>query len=135
MSNFTASEISYLNEQRLGRLATVNAAGEPHVVPVGFRYDAETDAIMVGGHDVAATKKVRDVRATGRVAIVIDDLASIDPWRVRGIEIRGAAELITDGGQRIGPGFDAAFLRITPRRIVAWGLETDQFTRNSRSVE
>ncbi len=134
MSNFSATEINYLSEQRLGRLATVNTAGQPHVVPVGFRHDPETDTIMVGGHNFAASKKVRDIRANERVAIVIDDLASVDPWRVRGIEIRGVAELVGTGGQGVGPGFDAAFLRITPTRIIAWGLETDQFARNSRSV-
>ena len=38
MSAFTDKEIEYLDEQRLGRLATVDAEGRPHVVPVAFRY-------------------------------------------------------------------------------------------------
>jgi pyridoxamine 5'-phosphate oxidase family protein len=42
------------------------------------------------------TKKYRDVERTGRAAIVIDDLASTDPWRPRGIEIRGRAEAIAE---------------------------------------
>jgi pyridoxamine 5'-phosphate oxidase family protein len=37
MSRFKAQEIEYLQSQRLGRLATVNTRGDPHVVPVGFR--------------------------------------------------------------------------------------------------
>ncbi len=45
MSVFAPEEIEYLRGQRLGRLATVNAAGEPHVVPVGFRRNAEFDTI------------------------------------------------------------------------------------------
>ena len=45
MSAFTASEIRYLISQRLGRLATVGADGQPHVVPVGFRYNPDEDAI------------------------------------------------------------------------------------------
>jgi pyridoxamine 5'-phosphate oxidase family protein len=134
MSHFTETEIAYLNEQRLGRLATVNADRQPHVVPVGFGYDAETDTIVAGGLYVAGTKRARDVRANERVALVVDDVASVDPWRVRGIEVRGTAELVTEGGQDLGPGFGPAFLRITPRRIVAWGVETDQYTANSRSV-
>lgn len=38
MIGFTGKEIEYPGDQRLGRLATVNASGRPHVVPVGFRY-------------------------------------------------------------------------------------------------
>ncbi len=48
MSAFTEKEIEYLWGQRLGRLATVNGEGEPHVVPVGFRYNADLDAIDIG---------------------------------------------------------------------------------------
>lgn len=134
MSHFTETEITYLNEQRLGRLATVGADGAPHVVPVGFRFDAASGTIAIGGHNFAESKKVRDIQGNPRVAFVVDDLASVNPWWVRGIEVRGTAELFDRGGEQIGPGFDAAFLRITPRRIVAWGLETDQYTANSRSV-
>ena len=49
MSHFTPAEIEYIKSQRLGRLATVNSTGEPHVVPVGFRYNAELDTIDIGG--------------------------------------------------------------------------------------
>ena len=52
MSAFTPAEIAYLQSQRLGRLATVNAAGEPHVVPVAFRYNPELDTIDIGGQSI-----------------------------------------------------------------------------------
>ena len=52
----------------------------------------ELDTIDVGGMNLPRTKKFRDVRRNGRAAIVIDDLASVDPWQPRGIEIRGRAE-------------------------------------------
>ncbi len=133
-NHFTDQEISYLNWQRLGRLATVNADGQPHVVPVGFRYDPALGTIMVGGHNFAASKKVRDIHANPRVAFVVDDLASINPWRMRGITVRGVAELFTAEGAKIGPGFDPAFVRITPRRIITWGIETDQFDPVRRSI-
>src|SRR5215208_2424870 len=38
MSKFTDEEVAYLQGQRLGRLATVDAKGDLHVVPVGFRH-------------------------------------------------------------------------------------------------
>lgn len=132
MSAFTAAEIEYLDSQRLGRLATVNAAGEPHVVPVGFRYNPELDTIDIGGHNLAQSKKFRDIQRDDRVAFVVDDV--LPPWSPRGVEVRGQAEALAGGGQELGRGFDAALIRITPRRIVGWGLETDPYRRNSRKV-
>ena len=125
MPTFTDHERAYLAEQRLGRLATVDAQGQPHVVPTGFRFDAAEGVIMIGGFKVDGTKKFRDARANPRVAFVVDDLASINPWRARGIEIRGDAQTFTEGGESIGPGFDGAWIRITPTHIVAWGLDPD----------
>ena len=49
MSVFTDQEIEYLAGQRLGRIATVGPDGQPHVVPTSFLYNAEHDAIDVGG--------------------------------------------------------------------------------------
>jgi pyridoxamine 5'-phosphate oxidase family protein len=105
MSVFTASEIRYLTDhQRLGRLATVGADGQPHVVPVGFRYNPDEDAIEIGGHSgFARRKKYRDVSHNPRVAFVVDDVVSVDPWRVRGIEIRGHAEVLATGGEALAP--------------------------------
>ncbi len=130
---FSAAEIDYLKSQRLGRIATVGADGQPHVVPVGFRYNAKYDTIDVGGHHFAEGKKFRDVQRNPRVAIVVDDLASVNPWIVRGIEIRGEAKVLTTGGEEIGPGYDAAMFRIKPKRIVSWGID-GQWAHSARSV-
>lgn len=134
MSAFTAAEVAYLQSQRLGRLATVGPDGQPHVVPVGFRYNPELDVIDIGGHDFARRKKYRDVQRNPRVAFVVDDLASTAPWRPRGIEIRGEAEVRESGGEEIGPGFDPEMFRIRPRRIISWALEGDRPSANARSV-
>jgi pyridoxamine 5'-phosphate oxidase family protein len=127
MGKFSEDERRYLSERRLGRIATVGKDGTPHVVPVGWSYNLERESIDVGGRDFAQTKKFRDARRSGRAAIVIDDLASTDPWRPRGIEVRGRAEII-DG--------DRPIIRIHPQRIVSWGIESEEIgRRNSRSVE
>jgi pyridoxamine 5'-phosphate oxidase family protein len=105
MSVFTDEEIEYLKSQLLGRLATGRPDGQPHVVPVGFRYNAELDTIDIGGHNFARRKKYQDVQRNPRVAFLVDDLASVNPWRVRGIEVRGEAEVLTSGGEALGPGF------------------------------
>ncbi len=134
MSVFTDAEITYLQNQRLARIATVGADGQPHVVPVGFRYNPDTDTIDIGGHDFAKRKKWRDVHQNPRVAVVIDDLASVRPWSVRGIEVRGEAAILMSGGEGVIGGFDREMFRITPRRIVSWGINADARMPTARSV-
>ncbi|HEX6338274.1 MAG TPA: PPOX class F420-dependent oxidoreductase [Jiangellaceae bacterium] len=120
---FTAAELDYLqSERRLARVATVGSDGTPHVTPVGWAYNADAGVIEVSGHNFAATKKFRDVAATGRAAVVIDDV--LPPWQPRGIEIRGRAEAVD------GP---TPMIRIHPTRIVAWGID-DRQGRNARDV-
>jgi pyridoxamine 5'-phosphate oxidase family protein len=88
--------------------------------PVAFHYNADSDSIDIGGHDFAKRKKFRDVRRTGMAALVDDVLP---PWRPRAVEVRGEAITLDIGGKAIMEGFDDPIIRITPRRIVSWGLE------------
>lgn len=137
---FTAAEVRYLTGQPLGRLATVGPDSRPHVMPVGVFYDPETKAVVIGGHNLAASKKFRDARRRPEVALVVDDLAAVDPWTPRGIEIRGDAETHTAGGEEVGRRAGASFLfspawiQIRPRRILAWGIDTDSLDLNARDV-
>jgi pyridoxamine 5'-phosphate oxidase family protein len=132
MSAFTPAEIEYLQGQQLGRLATVNEAGDPHVVPVGFRHNAELDTIDIGGHHLGKSKKFRDAARTGRAAFVVDDV--LPSWQPRGVEVRGRAEIFEEGGEEVNSEFDAELIRIRPTRIVGLGIDTDAFSPNSRSV-
>ena len=118
----TDAQIRYLATQRLGRLATAGADHRPHVVPTSFRYDAERGTVDLGGLHVADTKKYRDVQANGWAAIVVDDLASVDPWTPRMLEIRGRAEAVPTGGAHLGPGFGEAFIRIHPTKVTSFGI-------------
>jgi len=122
LSAFTPKEIEYLKSQRLGRLATVGPDGQPHVVPVGFRYNPDHDTIDISGHGFAKRKKWRDVHSNRKVAFVVDDLASIEPWKPRGIEVRGEAEVLQSGGKTVVPFFDDEMFRIKPRRVYSWGI-------------
>lgn len=123
MSAFDDDEREYLmSGVPLGRLATVGPDGAPHVVPTGFRYNPDMDTIDIGGHDFAKRKKYRDVLKNPNVAFVVDDLASTNPWTPRGVEIRGVAEVLDRGGSDVNPGFDPEMFRITPKRVVSWGL-------------
>lgn len=135
-SPFTEQEIEYLRGQRLGRLATADAGGAPHIVPVGFRIDAEAGTIEIGGHGLSRSKKWRDLQANPKVAFAVDDLASVDPWTPRGIEIRGRAELHDSGGEERfgGGGWDSAWFSVVPQRIISWGIEGPAFSAAGRSA-
>jgi pyridoxamine 5'-phosphate oxidase family protein len=114
-NTFTEAELAYLNHgRRLARIATVGGDGTPHVVPTGWSYNSRTHTIDVSGRDLAHTKKFRDINTFPRAAIVIDDLASVEPWSPRAIEIRGRAEALRD---------PAPLIRIHPEHITSWGLE------------
>ena len=58
MNRFTEKEVTYLQNQRLARMATVSAKGDLHVVPVGFRYNLEYDTIDIGGHNFSSSKNI-----------------------------------------------------------------------------
>jgi pyridoxamine 5'-phosphate oxidase family protein len=135
MSNFTQAEIDYLQTPQLGRLATVGPDGQPHVVPVGYRYNAAEDTIDIGGRGFGTSKKYRDVLNNPRVAFVVDEIVSTDPWRIRGIEVRGRAEVLSTGGKDRGSSFDHEMIRIRPQRIISWGIEDETTNPHSRSVE
>ncbi len=123
MTVLTAAQIEYLAGQRLGRIATTGADRKPHVVPTSFRYNQELGTIDVGGLRVATTKKYRDVQANPWAAIVVDDLASTNPWSPRMLEVRGRAETVASGGSDLGPGFGDAFIRIYPEKVNSFGIE------------
>jgi pyridoxamine 5'-phosphate oxidase family protein len=120
-ARFTAEELGYLRDQRLGRVATVDERHAPQVVPVGFFVDESTGDVSIGGTAMGSTRKFRNVEATGRAALVIDDLVSTDPWRVRGVEIRGRAEARRDVDPP-RPGLSRELITIHPERIRSWGL-------------
>jgi pyridoxamine 5'-phosphate oxidase family protein len=125
--SFTDTELEYLSTQQLGRLATAQPDGTLQVSPVGFRHNEKTGTIDIAGHGMAHSRKFRNVAENGQVAFVVDDLASVRPWRPRCVEIRGRGEAIaepTDSawGGHTG-GFDGAIIRIHPKRIISFGID------------
>ena len=114
---FTDAETAYLDSQQLGRLATIQPDGSPQVKPVGFRVNPGLGTIDVTGFNLTSSQKFRNVRRNGQAALVVDDIASTDPWRVRFLEVRGSAEALEDGSDG-GP-----LIRIRPSRILSFGVE------------
>jgi len=113
-ASFSDAEAEYLAENFIGRVATASPSGQPHAVPVGYRFDGST--ITFGGWNLMKSLKYRNLMSNDKVAFVVDDIVSTKPWKVRGIEIRGRAELVSskDG---------VSMIRIIPLNIRSWGLE------------
>ncbi|MEU1983370.1 PPOX class F420-dependent oxidoreductase [Nocardia sp. NPDC019395] len=120
-ATLTPEQIDYLTGQRLGRLATVAPDGSPQNNPVGFRYNGDLGTIDIAGWNMERSRKFRNLAKNDRVAFVVDDIASVQPWRVRCLEIRGRAEALTGTTTYIGtePG---ELIRVHPERIIAFGI-------------
>ncbi|SCX07925.1 PPOX class F420-dependent oxidoreductase [Mycolicibacterium fluoranthenivorans] len=126
---FTPYEIAFLDNAELGRLATIGPDGTPQNSPVGFTYNAELGTIDIAGYRMSSSRKFRNLARNDKVAFVVDDITSREPWRVRCLEIRGTAEQATVPA-RTGPAgdpLDSAIIRVTPRRIISFGID-DQDT-------
>ena len=118
----TPQERDYLHIQRLVRLATVAPGGQPTVDAVGFTFD--DGRFYTGGHNLPGTRKYRNVAAGNRrVALIIDDLASVQPWTPRGIKVHGSAEIVERDGV-FGPG---QYFAITPQVSWSWGIVGSAF--------
>lgn len=126
----TPEQIDYLAGQRLGRLATVRPDGTPQNNPVGFRYNAELGTIDIAGWNMGRSRKFRNLAHNDRVAFVVDDIASVRPWRVRCLEIRGTAEALTGVETYIGDR-SGELIRIHPERVIAFGLDAGRVTATS----
>jgi pyridoxamine 5'-phosphate oxidase family protein len=132
MGTFTDAEVEYLNSQPLGRLATVGPDGRPHVTPVGGLLRPRDQ-----DHRSRRSRRQRHGREREVPRRPAPPRRGVRRRRSRlhgpvDASLRGgprAAEAHTDGGEavgvRIGAGmpFDPAWIRISPRRIVAMGIE------------
>lgn len=140
-SIFSQKEIEYLKSQRLARIATAavsiqdERSVQPDVVPVGFDFDGEY--LYVGGMNLLKSTKYRNVLKNAKVAIVIDDLKSIDPWDPRRIRIHGTADITTrQGGYMESTDHpNPQYIRITPKRKWSWGIEEPVFVEGKFNVK
>ncbi|MDP4506000.1 PPOX class F420-dependent oxidoreductase [Nonomuraea turcica] len=118
--SFTDEEIAYLQSQPLARLSTVSGDGQPDVVPVAFEFDGTGFWIGGSGEEVLRTRKFRNLRAGNlKVALVVDDMVSFDPFIARGVRVYGLAEPPVERVGMVGPGL---YSRITPTVSWSWNL-------------
>jgi pyridoxamine 5'-phosphate oxidase family protein len=118
------AEVGYLKTQRLARIASASAKGVPEVSPVGFEFDGKY--FWVGSHSqeiFLGTRRYKNITGgNNKVSLVVDDLASVDPWRPRAIKVSGSAEVVDHDGM-FGSG---KYIRITPHVTASWGIEPSQ---------
>ena len=120
VATLSAAELGSLRSSRLlSRLATSDAHGQPHVVPVGWHYHEQLGTFDISGRNFAATRKYRNVQANPKAALVIDDV--LPPWRPRCVHVQGSAESVP-GDPSTGT---EALIRLTPSQITSWGLDGD----------
>jgi pyridoxamine 5'-phosphate oxidase family protein len=143
---FSQKEVEYLKSQRLARIATAsvlteeeeeeeNGSIQPDVVPVGFDFDG--DYFYVGGMNILKSTKYKNIVKNNKVAIVIDDLKSIDPWDPRGVKIYGTADVVTrQGGYMEGTGHaNPSYIRISPKKKWSWGIDEPVFVEGRFNVK
>ncbi|MFC9893792.1 PPOX class F420-dependent oxidoreductase [Nocardia sp. NPDC127579] len=129
---YTSNEQRFLAEAGLGRLATVSPDGVVQNNPTGYRVNAD-GTIDIGGMRMRGTRKFRNIEAGSRVSFVIDEQVSLDPYVIRGIEVRGRAEALDDAEPPY-PHQERAIIRIHPDRIISWGIDGDSFDFTSRGT-
>lgn len=95
-------EREYVEDARVARLATADADGRPHVVPVCFAVvgDHIVTPIDEKPQDVSpdALRRSRDIRANPRVALLFDHYTA--DWSGLGwVQVRGTATVCPPGEQ------------------------------------
>ncbi|HUA20274.1 MAG TPA: TIGR03668 family PPOX class F420-dependent oxidoreductase [Bryobacteraceae bacterium] len=142
MINLARTVRKRLKEARVARLATLDAKGRPHLVPVCFAYDGKVfySAVDQKPKRVPPERLVRlqNIRTASNVALLIDEYD--DDWsKLWYILIHGKAKLIAKRARQerawairelrakypqYSQGMladDAPIVRITPERIISWG--------------
>jgi pyridoxamine 5'-phosphate oxidase family protein len=129
MTVFTERELAFLSEQLLGRLATVRRDGTVQNNPVTFGFNTALQTIDIDGHGMETSQKFRNVAAGSSVSLVVDDVASVNPWSVRCLEIRGSAEALPEATNAAGEP-TGALIRIHPRRVLSFNIDPDAGIRS-----
>ena len=129
----------FIAAHHVAHLATADAKGAPHVVPVCYAFDGRHiySALDLKPKRVAALqlKRVRNIAANPRVALVIDDYS--EDWSALAyVLVQGEAQILESGEERAGaestlrekyPQYTelleqgCVVLKITPERITSWG--------------
>ncbi len=102
----TPRQQRFLENGRVGRLATTSPAGRPHVVPVCYALDGP--AVWIALDEKPKTvaprrlARVRNITANPYAALVVDHYDHSDWSRLGWVMVRGAATLVATGAAHTG---------------------------------
>jgi PPOX class probable F420-dependent enzyme len=117
----SAAQRGFVEAQRVGRLATADAAGAPHVVPVCFAVLESTLYVTIDAKPKrvagGSLKRLRNIAANPSVAFVADRYA--EDWQHLGwVMLRGRADIL-DAGEEHDRAQDALRARYPQYRAMA----------------
>ena len=132
---------TFIQTRRVARMATVDASGHPHVVPICYAYDGSRlySAVDEKPKRFApnALRRLVNIRNNARICLIVDEYD--EDWnRLRFVIIHGTAEIARDGSEHAHaldllrkkyPQYGTMVLAetrnpviaITPTKIVSWG--------------
>jgi PPOX class probable F420-dependent enzyme len=90
-----------VSEARVGRLATVTAAGRPHVVPCCFVLDGDTvfSAVDAKPKSTLALRRLDNLRAHPAASLLVDHYS--DDWsELWWVRLDGDGRVVTGGAER-----------------------------------
>lgn len=139
MISFTDEQFAFIQHQRVGRLATADRVGQPHVIPVCYACDGHSIYIALDSKPKRVApqnlRRVRNLLENPRVALVVDRYS--DDWSLLAyVLIRGSASLLDSGGEQLRaiallrdryvqyqtmPIQDQPVIAIRPSTIAFWG--------------
>lgn len=140
LNNKVESKVEkFIDSRRVGRLATADALGSPHAIPICYAFDGvcvysalDLKSKRVEGRQL---KRVRNIIENPQVALVVDDYS--EDWsQLAYVLIQGTAAILQDGEEQaraesilrdkypqyeklLEPG--CTIIKIVPHRIISWG--------------
>ena len=95
---FSEAERAFIDQHRVAHLATADAAGTPHVIPIVYARIDDTVYFVVDEKPKrtrTGLKRLRNIAQNPQVALVIDDYDE-DWTRLAYLLVHGAAGVLTD---------------------------------------
>jgi PPOX class probable F420-dependent enzyme len=97
-TTFSETDRAFIDVHRVARLATADAAGVPHVIPIVYARIGDLLYFVVDDKPKrtrTGLKRLRNIRVNPRVAVVVDEYH--EDWsRLAYLLVHGRAELVTD---------------------------------------
>lgn len=92
---------TFIDAQRVGRLATVDGEGRPHIIPVCFVLADTTvySAIDEKPKNDGPLRRLRNIAENAHVQLLLDVYDDADWTRLRYVQLRGVARIIESGAE------------------------------------